>query len=73
LENKDARARYAVLKERVPGRERPASSREKAGFTLAEGAVAPSQRNRDVSLHRTDRIPRELNLRSGADAMPTNQ
>ena len=46
---------------------------EKAGFTLAEGAVAPSQRNRDVSLHRSARIPRELNLRSGDLTMPTNQ
>ena len=35
----------------------------KAGFTLAEGAVAPSQRNRDTS-HMPACESRELNLRS---------
>jgi len=46
---------------------------EKAGFTLAEGAVAPSQRNRDVLEHLFGRIPRELNLRSGVEQALNNQ
>ena len=46
---------------------------EKAGFTLAEGAVAPSQRNRDALERLLDRIPRELNLRSGVEQTLNNQ
>jgi hypothetical protein len=53
-------------------RERPAP-REEPASSLPERAVAPSQRNRDVSLHFSIRIPRELNLRSGDAEMPTNQ